>query len=104
VNPADEYSFNPYQDALFSVSSVLLEYDSDRLVPVYGFGGKILEKNGLHGPTRHAFKLSETEVDGVDGIMNAYRSSLAVVKLGGPTLLRPIINEAAKQAAKTAAE
>jgi hypothetical protein len=36
--------------------------------------------------------------------MNTYKTSLAVVKLGGPTLLRPIINEAAKQAGKTAAE
>jgi hypothetical protein len=100
LDPNDEHSFNVYQDAIFCVSSVLLDYDSDKKVPVYGFGGKMLEK-GVLGHTRHAFKLSETEVDGVSGLMETYKRSLSFVTLSSPTLLRPIITTAAKEAKET---
>lgn len=30
---------NQYQQAIQSVGNILLEYDTDKLVPVYGFGG-----------------------------------------------------------------
>jgi hypothetical protein len=31
---------NKYQQAIQSVGNILLEYDTDKLVPIYGFGGK----------------------------------------------------------------
>lgn len=32
---------SPYEKALSSVASILLDYDYDKLVPVYGFGAKV---------------------------------------------------------------
>jgi len=32
---------NQYADAILSVGSILQYYDTDKLIPVYGFGGKV---------------------------------------------------------------
>ena len=32
---------SPYEKALSSVANILLDYDYDKLVPVYGFGAKV---------------------------------------------------------------
>lgn len=34
-------SFNPYQQAIAAIGGILAEYDSDKLFPIYGFGGQI---------------------------------------------------------------
>jgi hypothetical protein len=102
LHPDDEHTFNVYQDALFCVANVLLDYDTDKKVPFYGFGGRVPEAGGVHGPARHAFKLSESEVDGVNELMETYKKSLSIVKLFRPTLLRPIITKAATDARETA--
>jgi hypothetical protein len=41
-----------YQQAMASVGSVLLEYDSDKMIPAYGYGAKI------NGTTSHCFPLN----------------------------------------------
>ena len=65
---------NQYTDAIDTVCNVLQEYDSDKLFPVYGFGGR---KNGR---TSHCFpingKENAPEVKGADGILQAYKDSL----------------------------
>ncbi len=104
---------------------LLQEYDSDKRVPVYGFGG------AFQGQTHHIFPLTfdpshpgaparahasplclavviscvrrtsfVTEVDGVPGVMEAYRNSLSFVSLSGPTKFSHIIAAAAAEAAK----
>jgi hypothetical protein len=80
--------FNDYEKALFSVGEILLNYDSDKQVPVYGFGGKI------NRMTNHCFPLtfdSDPSVAGLDGLMQAYRSALNQVELSGPTLFGPVL-------------
>lgn len=39
IDSNPEWPPNQYQQAIRSVGSILLEYDHDKLVPVYGFGG-----------------------------------------------------------------
>lgn len=36
INP---HELNPYQQAIVSVSQILLNYDTDKKIPTYGFGG-----------------------------------------------------------------
>ena len=38
LNPA---GMNQYETALNAVGEILLNYDTDKLVPMFGFGGKI---------------------------------------------------------------
>eukprot|EP00824_Muranothrix_gubernata_P015770 TRINITY_DN33001_c0_g1_i1.p1 TRINITY_DN33001_c0_g1~~TRINITY_DN33001_c0_g1_i1.p1 ORF type:complete len:545 (+),score=112.55 TRINITY_DN33001_c0_g1_i1:24-1637(+) len=84
---------NQYETAISAVGSILAAYDSDKMFPVWGFGGKI------GGTTSHCFPLngnpSNPEVPGIEGIQQVYRSALAQVALSGPTFFTEIIRNAA---------
>mmetsp|Transcript_37387 Transcript_37387/g.73315 ORF Transcript_37387/g.73315 Transcript_37387/m.73315 type:complete len:1124 (+) Transcript_37387:73-3444(+) len=62
---------NEYEIVIHAVVSLLIRYDSDNKVPVWGFGVE------FNGETRNCFQCgSDVEVDGVNGIIDAYRSTL----------------------------
>lgn len=93
---------NEYQQTILSVGNIILAYDNDKSVPVYGFGGK------PHFPTlnsnvvSHCFPctgdVNKPQVHGLEGIMQAYQYALPQVELSGPTFFNPLIVEAAKLA------
>ena len=93
INPS---GYNQYQSALHAVSEILLNYDSDKEVPLYGFGGKV--NNYLS----HCFPLNfngqNPLVHGLNGIMETYRNALRVVELSGPTLFAQVISAAVTMA------
>jgi len=85
---------NPYQEAITSVVGEVLEsYDTDKKYPVFGFGAKIRNAMGKLGPVKHDFSLSETEVHGVDGILQAYENILPKLSFSGPTYFHPILEK-----------
>mmetsp|Transcript_29183 Transcript_29183/g.28917 ORF Transcript_29183/g.28917 Transcript_29183/m.28917 type:complete len:300 (-) Transcript_29183:463-1362(-) len=88
--------FNQYQSALFSVGEILLNYDSDKLVPFYGFGAKI------NGAINHCFPINfnntDPNVQGLDGLMNSYREALNIIEFSGPTLFAQVIQKAVLEA------
>jgi hypothetical protein len=48
-----------YEEALFEVSKILLDYDYDKLVPVYGFGAKCnMPTFNSYGKAHHCFPLN----------------------------------------------
>ena len=107
-NPSDPRSLhyrtanipNQYMQALQSVGKICEDYDSDKLMPAYGFGANI------GGITYHNFNLNQApdpSCFGVQGVMDAYFRSLAFVELYGPTNFSPIINQVANQAASSPA-
>ncbi|XP_064406207.1 copine-9-like isoform X1 [Halichondria panicea] len=79
------YSDNEYVQAIKSVASVLAPYDSDQLIPAFGFGGRLPP----NGDVSHCFPLNSNfqkpEVYGVQGILDAYHYTLSQVQLYGPT-------------------
>ena len=85
---------NQYAQAIFNVGNVLLPYDADGNVAIYGFGGKL-----PNGTTSHCFALTgdpaRPEVKGIDGVMTSYRASFSWVGLHGPTNFAPTIRQAA---------
>ncbi|GAB2218753.1 hypothetical protein Drorol1_Dr00001984 [Drosera rotundifolia] len=89
---------NDYQKAIMAVGEVIQFYDSDRLFPAWGFGGRMTD-----GTISHCFNLNGSlygaEVEGVEGIMGAYASALHKIGLAGPTLFSKVINQAAEIAA-----
>jgi len=96
---------NQYEQALESVCQVVEPYDTDKSFPLYGFGAYIhgdLSKNGKRSTSvEHCFPLGEhgaVEVQGVAGILAAYKNSIQNVELSGPTLFTPIIEAAIQRA------
>mmetsp|Transcript_22754 Transcript_22754/g.44678 ORF Transcript_22754/g.44678 Transcript_22754/m.44678 type:complete len:626 (+) Transcript_22754:490-2367(+) len=81
---------NAYQQAIEATTSILSAYDSDGMIPVYGFGANI------EGAVSQCFPLSgnhaQPEVLGVDGVMQAYQSALTYARLSGPTHFGPLLS------------
>jgi len=89
------YAPNEYQQAIKAVGDILLAYDSDGKVPVFGFGAKMPS-----GQVSHCFHVNgnpnNPEVFGVQGILQAYAQSLASgLQLYGPTNFAEVIRASA---------
>lgn len=84
---------NAYQQAMQGMGEVIQFYDTDKLFPAWGFGGKPHD-----APVSHCFALNGDEarpaVIGVQGILAAYAKALGHTTLAGPTLFAPVIQTA----------
>lgn len=92
---------NEYLNAIKSVGNILQYYDSDKQIPVLGFGAAIPPYTNV---ANHCFALNgnifDPEVDGIEGVVNAYKNSINRVNLYGPTNFSPIlriVNEMTEQ-------
>jgi hypothetical protein len=73
-----------------------MKYDSDKKIPVLGFGAK-LQRGGV---LNNCFQCGPTpEADGINGVLEAYQNTLwSGITLSGPTFLKDIIQHAASRA------
>jgi hypothetical protein len=81
---------NQYEQAIRSAGGIIAYYDTDKKFPCYGFGAL------YNGETSHCFNLTlsnESQVDGIEGIMQAYKNAIKTVSLNGPTYFSPIIRK-----------
>ena len=87
-----DMSRNEYLNAIRSVGNILQYYDSDKHIPVLGFGATVPPSTNR---ASHCFALNgnifDPEVDGMDGVVEAYKNALRNVNLYGPTNFAPII-------------
>jgi len=87
-----------YMKVIKSVGRVLAPYDADGQIAAYGFGANL----NPHGKqVSHCFNLTlspdQEEVDGIEGLCEAYKQCLNRVQLYGPTYFGEILqNVAAK--------
>ncbi len=90
------YVNNQYSTAIRAVGDIIQDYDSDKQFPALGFGAKVPP----HGQVSHEFFLNlrpdTPYCAGVEGILQAYHTSLQNVTLYGPTNFSPVINHVAK--------
>jgi hypothetical protein len=93
-HPPESKEWNDYEKAIFAVGSILAKYDSDQKFPVWGFGAKY--NNKVH----HCFRCgSDIEVEGVQGIMDAYRGVFRTpLTMSYPTQFTEVIQMAATYA------
>jgi len=99
--PEDARFFNAYQHAIVNVGSVLEPYDSDKKIPVWGFGARIKQPDGGgYTPVQHCFTVAE-EAHGYLGVLEAYKQVLPSIGLSGPTLFANIIDTACAISAST---
>ena len=84
---------NEYIQAIRGVGDILQYYDSDKEIPTYGFGAKVIK--GSNSPS-HCFALNgdifKPECAGIDGVLEAYQNSIKKVSLYGPTNFSEIIS------------
>jgi len=93
-HPPESKEWNDYEKAIFAVGSILAKYDSDQQFPVWGFGAK------YNNVVRHCFQCgTEIEVQGVQGIMDAYRGVFRTpLTMSYPTKFTEVIQTAAAYA------
>lgn len=93
-HPPESKEWNDYEKAIFAVGSILAKYDSDQRFPVWGFGAK------YNNVVRHCFQCgTEVEVEGVQGIMDAYRGVFRTpLTMSYPTKLTEVLQTAASYA------
>eukprot|EP00344_Euplotes_crassus_P009233 CAMPEP_0197010392 /NCGR_PEP_ID=MMETSP1380-20130617/54098_1 /TAXON_ID=5936 /ORGANISM="Euplotes crassus, Strain CT5" /LENGTH=303 /DNA_ID=CAMNT_0042432281 /DNA_START=664 /DNA_END=1575 /DNA_ORIENTATION=+ len=90
INPNG--SMNQYEQAILTVGQVLENYDTDNLIPAFGFGGIPLYSGSRS--VSHCFHLNGNEnpqCQGLPGLMEAYKFSLQNVQLYGPTYFAPCL-------------
>eukprot|EP00768_Dysnectes_brevis_P002922 gnl/Dysnectes_brevis/2129_a2474_1371.p1 GENE.gnl/Dysnectes_brevis/2129_a2474_1371~~gnl/Dysnectes_brevis/2129_a2474_1371.p1 ORF type:complete len:534 (-),score=145.86 gnl/Dysnectes_brevis/2129_a2474_1371:46-1647(-) len=88
----DPHRPSQYELAIRAVGSVLAPYDSDGIIPAFGFGGRTAQG------TSHCFPLdpSVPELPGVEAVIAAYKNALYHVGLSGPTFFAPSIRRASE--------
>lgn len=90
---------NPYQQVIKSVGEILLYYDTDKMVPVFGFGAKLNFPMLKSGSASHCFPCTGIrdsggeEVRELQGIFLAYSNALQCIELDGPTYFAPVLKK-----------
>ncbi|XP_052780413.1 copine-8-like isoform X2 [Mya arenaria] len=89
---------NQYASAIQAVGEIIQDYDTDKLFPVLGFGAKLPDGN-VHHEFACNFNPNNPYCAGIQGIIQAYYTSLQQVQLYGPTNFSPVINHVSRFAA-----
>ena len=91
---------NQYQLAMASIGAVILDYDHDKKVGAMGFGAIVpgAEEASHCFPLKLDLGPGEYNVDGLQGLMDAYRDSISKAKLYGPTNFQNVIDQQALMA------
>lgn len=86
---------NQYEKAILAVGNIVAAYDSDGIIPAFGFGAKWAEQ------VHHCFPFGPNGCVGVSGVLDAYRSTLQSVTLWGPTIFSQVLQMAAGAASQS---
>ena len=81
--------FNPYQRVLSIMGATLEQFDSDHLIPVYGFGDKLTKSDGVFSLKEH-----DKPCYGFVDVLESYSKICTQVTMSGPTSLAPVIMKA----------
>ncbi|KAJ7414852.1 Copine-1 [Pitangus sulphuratus] len=90
---------NEYLIAIWSVGSVVQDYDTDKLFPAFGFGAQVPPSWQVSHEFALNFNPSNPYCPGIQGVVDAYRQILPQIRLYGPTNFSPIITHVARFAA-----
>ena len=95
----DKEKPNEYMKAIRSVGEILQYYDSDKKIPVYGFGAKIPPSFGL---VSHCFAINKNifdpELQGIEEVISAYEDVIPKIQLYGPTHFSEVIHTSVEYA------
>lgn len=84
---------NEYIQAIKSVGEILQYYDSDKKIPVYGFGAKLPPSFSI---VSHCFAINQNifdpELKGIEEVITSYEEILEKIQLYGPTRFSEVIH------------
>ena len=84
---------NQYETAIRACGDIVAYYDYDQKFPAFGFGAKFYGNPNVD----HCFPLNgnpeDPEINGIDGILQTYRTVLRNTELWGPTHFHHFINK-----------
>jgi hypothetical protein len=90
---------NDYMLAIKVVGEILQYYDTDKLIPVYGFGAKLPPGNNV---VSHCFALNgdifNPEIKGIPAVIEMYKKVVNEITFHGPSIFHEIIDEVIKYA------
>eukprot|EP00801_Mesodinium_rubrum_P002589 Mrub_02589.p1 GENE.Mrub_02589~~Mrub_02589.p1 ORF type:complete len:535 (-),score=52.82 Mrub_02589:67-1443(-) len=89
INPNPNV-LNQYQKCISTVSPILIQWDTDKIIPVYGFGAKYPNSN----TTNHCFPMFTGDgVYELQGILQSYTYHLSnnILNFSGPTNFAPTL-------------
>ncbi|EGG20684.1 hypothetical protein DFA_00545 [Cavenderia fasciculata] len=85
-------NLNEYEQSILGIGRVLEPYDTDRMIPVYGYGGSV------NGVTSHCFPFDviggKEEAAGIDDVQRVYRENMSKISLSAPTLMEQVLKKA----------
>eukprot|EP00924_Labyrinthula_sp_SR-Ha-C_P012356 maker-scaffold_10-snap-gene-4.19-mRNA-1 protein AED:0.13 eAED:0.13 QI:0/0/0/1/1/1/5/0/548 len=86
----------PYERAITSIGRILLDYDSDKLIPLFGFGAQARIPGIQFEKNCFALNLDEKNpsVFDLEGIHKTYLDILDKIDFSGPTYFSPILRKA----------
>jgi len=83
---------NQYFKAITAVGNILQMYDTDKLIPVFGFGARL----PISSEAYHCFALNgnifSPETFSIAGVEKLYTTNMPKLTFSGPTNFAPIIN------------
>ncbi|XP_058869116.1 copine-4 isoform X2 [Acipenser ruthenus] len=94
------YQPNEYLKALVAVGEICQDYDSDKMFPAFGFGGRIPPDFKVSHDFAINFNEDNPECAGIQGVVEAYQNCLPKIQLYGPTNIAPIIQKVASSASE----
>lgn len=94
VNLHDKnFQFNQYFITISEISKIVLAFDTDKEVPMFGFGAIINE--AYYSKVSDCFALNgnifRPEAIGFEGIEQTYKNAIGKIMLAGPTRFAPIL-------------
>lgn len=82
---------------ILNVGEVLLDYDEDKMVPLYGFGADLKYPDMKTVGVCHSFPCTgikgAEEVNGLQGIFEVYEYAHNFITLNGPTYFAPLFRD-----------
>lgn len=85
---------NEYLQAIKAVGEILQYYDTDKKIPAFGFGAKLPPYMNV---VSHCFAMNgnifSPEVEGIEGVIEAYKAVLSQIEFHGPTVFNELISE-----------
>lgn len=88
---------NDYEQVISTIGNTLAGYDSDKSIPIYGFGAEVLPNQSVN----NCFTLDGSGVQGIPEILDIYRKTLQKIRLSGPSKLSEVIKVAIDLAGNT---
>lgn len=87
----DGSTMNDYEKAICAIGSLLADFDTDKMFPVWGFGAK------YSGQVYHLFQCGPAaEVSGIKGVLDAYHQTFkSGLVMSSPTVITEVLQTAA---------